>query len=75
MSDYVFAASSLSTADPATGLIINLVEGEVWASDDPLVVARPDLFTLNPPKVRRTGPAPVESATKAPGERRAVKRS
>jgi len=49
----------------------------VWASDDPFVIARPDLFTDSPPVIRRTAPAPapVETASKAPGERRNAKRS
>lgn len=76
MPDIVFAASSLSTADPTTGFLVALVEGEVWAADDPLVRLRPDLFTDSPPVIRRTAPAvaPIEAATKAPGERRSVKR-
>lgn len=76
MPEIVFAASTLSTADPTTGFLITLVEGEVWAADDPLVVLRPDFFTDSPPKIRRTAPAvaPIEAATKAPGERRNVKR-
>ena len=77
MPDICYAASTLSTADPATGLILHLIEGEVWASDDPFVRARPDLFCDSPPVIRRTAPAlaPIEAATKAPGERRNVKRS
>lgn len=71
-----YAASSLSTGNPANGVIINMVEGEVWAADDPFVLARPDLFTDSPPLIRRTAPAPapIEAATKAPGERRSAKR-
>ena len=71
----VFAAATLSTANPADGVIIAIVEGEVWAADDPFVRARPDLFTDVAPVVRRTAaPAVIEQATKAPGERRSVKR-
>jgi len=77
MPDICFAKSSLSTGNPANGTLIFLVEGEVWAADDPFVVARPDLFTDSPPVIRRTAPAPapVETASKAPGERRNAKRS
>lgn len=48
-----------------------LAEGQVWDEDADLVRARPDLFTDEPPKVlgRPDGPR-VESATRAPGERR-----
>lgn len=72
---YVFATATLSTSDPSTGLIVSLTEGEVWASDDPFVLARPTFFTNQPPRLRRTRPAPaIETATKAPGESKSVKR-
>jgi hypothetical protein len=50
--------------------------GDPWDSQDPLVAAHPDLFGPEPPphSVRRTTEARpagvVESATRAPGERR-----
>lgn len=77
MPDICYAKSSLSTGNPANGVIINMTEGEVWAADDPFVLARPDLFTDSPPLIRRTAPAPapIEAASKAPGERRNAKRS
>ena len=77
MPDICYAAFTASTANPSTGFIVHIVEGEVWAADDPLVLARPDLFTDSPPVIRRTAPAPapIETASKAPGERRSVKRS
>lgn len=72
----VFAVSTCTTADPATGLLVRLNEGEAWAKDDPFVKARPELFSDAPLKVRRTAePAPVETATRTPGERKAVKRA
>ena len=43
---------------------------EPWNADDPVVVARPDLFTPAPSKVQST----VEQATKAPGEKRNTRR-
>ena len=72
----VYALSTCSTKNPVTGLIVRLVEAEPWAADDPFVVARPELFSDEPQKVRRTAPAPkpVEAATKAPGAKKAVKR-
>ena len=77
MPDICYALSTLSTANHANGVLIHMTEGEVWAADDPFVLARPDLFSDSPPVIRRTAPAPapIEAATKAPGERRGVKRS
>lgn len=72
----VFALATCTTADPATGLLVRLNEGEAWAADDPFVTARPDLFSEKPTKLRRTAePPPVEVATRNPGERKAVKRA
>lgn len=72
----VFALSTCSTADPATGLIVRIVEGEPWAAQDPFVKARPDLFGAQPERIRRTVPFQpvIEQASKAPGEKRATKR-
>jgi hypothetical protein len=62
---------------------VQLHEGEAWVADDPLVKRRPDLFTDTPKIVRTTltrqqiaerDEAPVEQATRAPGERRATRR-
>ena len=61
---------------------VQLREGEAWYADDPLVKRRPDLFTDTPRIVRTTlsrqqiaeREAPVEQATRAPGERRATRR-
>ena len=72
----VYAVTTASVVDPATGLKIRLVELEPWDGNDPFVKVRPDLFSDAPRSVRRTVPAsaPVEAATKAPGARKAVKR-
>ena len=72
----VYAISTLSTQDPSNGVILHLIGGEAWAADDPFVATRPDLFSDVPPSIRRTAPAPapVETASKAPGERRNAKR-
>ena len=49
--------------------------GEAWDSADPLVRHYPDLFTpVAGEHVHRTE-APVETATRAPGERRTVRRA
>lgn len=72
----VYANTSGTVLNPATGMKIRLVELEPWDANDPFVKARPDLFSDAPRTVRRTvvAPAPVEAATKAPGARKAVKR-
>lgn len=57
-----------SRVSASVGAVI-LRKGEVWAADDPFVRQHRDLFTDEPPRVRRTV-APVEQATAEPGERR-----
>lgn len=55
---------------------IRLRPDQVWESDDPFVVARPEFFT-SASSLSASSPGhgePVERATRAPGERRAVKR-
>lgn len=75
MARWVFAREDCFATNPQTGLPVKLVGGEAWAADDPFVKDRSDLFVSEPPNVRRTvAAAPVERATKAPGERRVVRR-
>ena len=45
---YVYATGTCGTAT-ADGIGIVLREGDVWAADDPLVLARPGLFADTPP--------------------------
>ena len=52
---YVFAVSTCATGT-ADGLLIHLSRGSVWASDDPLVIHRQDLFSDTPPELCRTTP-------------------
>ena len=66
----VHAAQTCSSTDPATGMIVRLVQGEPWNADDPFVKARPQLFIFTDVPTRST----VESATKAPGEKRETRR-
>lgn len=49
---------------------------QVWEADHPLVRERPDLFVADPPNVIRApgAEAPVEQATRRPGERRTTRR-
>lgn len=55
------------------GRAVHVNAGEAWAADDPFVKANPAMFGP-PPRLRRTGPAPVEQATRAPGEKRGATR-
>lgn len=52
---------------------VRLTAGDVWDGNDPFVRANPSMFTDTPLKVHRTA-APVEQASAAPGEKRAVKK-
>lgn len=65
----VFARGTCVTTDPATGLIVRMREGQAFSADDTIVTARPNLFTPRP--ITRSS---VEQATKAPGEKRGIKR-
>jgi hypothetical protein len=50
---YCFAASTLGVG-MENGMVIHLVRDAVWASDDPLVIQRPELFVDEPTQVCRT---------------------
>ena len=71
----VYASTSCTTGTPDGGFI-QLSEGEPWASDDPIVLTHPDLFSSfpPPPNFPRRSVAAVEQATAAPGEKRAYTR-
>ncbi len=45
---YVFATATCATGTEDE-IPVNLREGDVWAADDPLVLARPGLFSDTPP--------------------------
>lgn len=54
---------------------IRLTEGDVWDADDPFVKAHPELFSVEPTKLKRTTKdSTVEQATAAPGEKRGARR-
>jgi hypothetical protein len=56
---YVYACATCGTAT-ADGIGIDLREGDCWDASDPLVIARPGLFSDTPPGPRfprRTVPA------------------
>lgn len=73
--DLVFVQATISVRNTHTGLITTLIEGEAWWADDPFVRARPEFFGPVPAKIRGDRPAVVEQASKAPGEKRTVKRA
>lgn len=58
------------------GQVYHLQRGQAWDANDPLVKARPELFTEDDRYINRTVPVEqtrkrVERATRRPGERRA----
>ena len=69
MTKFVFATASCGTAT-ADGLTVNLREGDVWAADDPLVLARPGLFSTEPPAPRFPRRTVAASETAEPTTRR-----
>jgi hypothetical protein len=78
--DVVYAKATVHAGAP--GGTAGLVQkGSHWPADDPVVKANPDLFTADARyglhfSVEPSGyDAPVEQATAAPGEKRAVRRS
>jgi hypothetical protein len=44
----VFATATCGTAT-VDGIGVNIREGDVWAADDPICLARPGLFSDTPP--------------------------
>lgn len=70
MSNYRYATSTGVTY--WEGHKVPLTRGEVWHASDPFVKAHPELFVDAPPVVRGYV---VESASKAPGEKRSTKRA
>lgn len=72
MSNVVYATSTLWLSRTT-----QIVRGEAWAADDPVVLDNPGCFTPDPEAagvLRRSVPPSVtdatETATAAPGERR-----
>lgn len=74
MEQYVFSRGECSTVNSKTKLIVRLQTNQVWAADDPFVLANPGLFSDVPVFVCRTEIVPVESASAEPGVKRQVKR-
>lgn len=61
----VVSTATCTTRHPDTGMVVRLRPGQLFAADDPLVVARPGLF--EPVAIAA---AEIEQASKAPGEKR-----
>ena len=70
--DYVYVEYTTSTALPNGG-IHHLQKGDIYQADDPLVLAKPHLFSEIPTRVQHSQHGyidVVEQATAAPGEKR-----
>jgi len=78
--EVVFARTSAQVETPDGGRH-TVHAGQHWPASDPVVLAKPDLFSADPrygvhystPPAEMAEP-PVEQATAAPGERRNVRR-
>lgn len=69
----VFATSTASVV--VDGIPYILTAGEAWDDRSPVVLARPNLFSATPVRVRgRDGFDVVEEATAVPGAKRAARR-
>ena len=82
----VFATANAIVSNPQTGASVSVIHGGHWFADDPIVRAYPGYFTDDPRfglassrplgddgypvDGTRKGPAVVEEATAAPGEKR-----
>lgn len=78
MSDYKFSRTTGTVV--FDGRRYHLGQDDPWVANDPLVKARPDLFSDAPERVftsggARSAPAEVETATRRPGERRSTRRA
>jgi hypothetical protein len=71
----VYSTVEAHVGVPGTDYTVFLEVGQAWDARDPLVKARPDLFTANAPEstIRTSAPLSiplVETATAEPGELR-----
>jgi len=79
--DVVYATGSAHVGGPDGDLMVFVNVGSHWPADDPVVRRNPSLFSADPRFGLRTSvpleedDAPVEQATRAPGERRVTRRS
>ncbi len=81
----VYAVANATVQHPDGGMTIPVRKGQHWPAEDPIVAAHPDLFSADPrwgmqytrePAGYGDPPyeAPVEQATREPGEKRNVRR-
>lgn len=80
-------ANTTATVSVGPGNHVTVHEGEHWPANDPIVQAHPGLFTADARRgLRISRPleeesdasepeAPIEQATKAPGEKRTTRRA
>lgn len=66
--------ATCTTSVRHAGSIIRIQEGDAWWADDPFVKAHANLFAAHPVRVFGERGRGVESATAAPGEKRATRR-
>lgn len=79
--DVVYATATVRVSDDYGGTH-TIPKGSHWPADDPVVLSHPDVFSADPRwgLLYSTEPdgyrdeAPVEQATRAPGERRQTRR-
>ena len=71
MPDLVYASADCA-ASTNDGIPVTVREGDVWAADDPFVIARPSLFSTEPPgpNFHRRTVAVEDLPTTAPARRR-----
>lgn len=70
MSDNIIVYGRAECVTFVDGQRVIIHKDEPWNADDPIVKSLPDFFTPDPTKVQST----VETATKAPGEKRTTAR-
>lgn len=80
MIEHVFATADFPATAPSGGRHY-VHKGSHWPADDPIVTAHPESFSPDPrwglqysQEPRGWDDPPVEQATRAPGERRQVRR-
>lgn len=67
--------ATCTTAVRHAGSIVRIQTGDAWWADDPFVKSHPNLFADQPVTVYGERRRIVESASAAPGEKRATKRT
>lgn len=63
-----------SAAIRVDGVVVTIRKGDAWAASAPVVQQHPGMFSADQ-SAARGGTAPVEQATRAPGERSNARRT